>query len=80
MSLPRMIRPSNSKSLRPVPRSWMLSSARTRHVPYSQYGKWMDAAAEFRAADADRDGDEVKAANDELNAFAPRGGCYLWSI
>jgi peptide/nickel transport system substrate-binding protein len=42
--------------------------------PYSQYGKWMDAAAEFRAADADRDGDAVKAVNDELNAFLPEAG------
>jgi peptide/nickel transport system substrate-binding protein len=42
--------------------------------PYSQYGKWMDAAAEFRAANADRDGAEVKAVNDELNAFLPEAG------
>jgi len=42
--------------------------------PYSQYGKWMDAAAEFRAANADRDGDAVKAVNDELNAFTPDAG------
>ena len=27
--------------------------------PYSQYGKWMDAAAKFRAANADRDGADV---------------------
>ncbi|HSJ87893.1 MAG TPA: ABC transporter substrate-binding protein [Anaerolineales bacterium] len=42
--------------------------------PYSQYGKWMDAAAKFRADNADLDGDEVKAANDELNAFLPDAG------
>jgi peptide/nickel transport system substrate-binding protein len=42
--------------------------------PYSQYGKWMDEAAKFRADNADRDGDAVKAANDELNAFAPDSG------
>jgi len=42
--------------------------------PYSQYGKWMDAAAEFRAAGADRDGADVVAANDELNAFLPEEG------
>ncbi|HXD08510.1 MAG TPA: ABC transporter substrate-binding protein, partial [Anaerolineales bacterium] len=42
--------------------------------PYSQYGKWMDAAADFRAANADRDGDAVKAVNDELNAFVPESG------
>ncbi|MEP6894388.1 MAG: ABC transporter substrate-binding protein, partial [Chloroflexota bacterium] len=42
--------------------------------PYSQYGKWMDAAAGFRAADADRDGDAVKAATDELNTFVPDAG------
>ena len=42
--------------------------------PYSQYGKWMDAAAGFRKAAADRDGDTVKAANDELNAFTPDAG------
>ena len=49
-------------------------------LPSSQYGKWMDAAATFRAADADREGDEVKAANEELNAFLPEGRCHLWSI
>lgn len=42
--------------------------------PYSQYGKWMDAAAKFRADGADRDGAEVAAANDELNAFLPDAG------
>jgi len=46
----------------------------TTPVPYSQYGKWMDAAAEFRAANADRDGDAVKAINDELNALTPEAG------
>lgn len=42
--------------------------------PYSQYGTWMDAAAAFRAKAADRDGDEVKKVNDELNAFKPDMG------
>src|SRR5687768_4636533 len=42
--------------------------------PYSQYSKWMDAAAEFRAADADRDGADVTALNEELNAFTPEEG------
>ena len=42
--------------------------------PYSQYGKWMDAAAKFRADKADLDGADVKAANDELNAFLPDAG------
>jgi peptide/nickel transport system substrate-binding protein len=42
--------------------------------PYSQYGQWMDAAAKFRADGADRDGAEVTAANDELNAFTPDAG------
>jgi peptide/nickel transport system substrate-binding protein len=42
--------------------------------PYSQYGKWMDAAAKFRADNVDRDGADVKAANDELNAFLPDTG------
>ncbi len=42
--------------------------------PYSQYGKWMDAAAKFRADDADRDGAEVTAVNDELNTFTPEAG------
>jgi peptide/nickel transport system substrate-binding protein len=42
--------------------------------PYSQYGKWMDAAAKFRADGADRDGADVAAANDELNAFLPDAG------
>ena len=46
----------------------------TTPVPYSQYGKWMDAAAEFRAANADRDGAEVTAVNDELNALTPEAG------
>jgi len=39
--------------------------------PYSQYGKWMDAAAAFRKANADRDSDEVKKVRDELTAFRP---------
>ncbi len=34
----------------------------------------MDAAAKFRADNADRDGDDVNAANDELNAFLPDAG------
>lgn len=42
--------------------------------PYSQYGKWMDAAAGFRSSGADRDGDAIKAANDELNNFTPDAG------
>lgn len=42
--------------------------------PYSQYGTWMDAAAAFRAKAADRDSDEVKKVNDELNAFKPEAG------
>jgi len=42
--------------------------------PYSQYGKWMDAAAKFRADGADRDSAEVTAANDELNTFTPDAG------
>ncbi|MEP7357405.1 MAG: ABC transporter substrate-binding protein, partial [Anaerolineales bacterium] len=42
--------------------------------PYSQYGKWMDQAAAFRAAAADRDGADVTAANAELDAFAPTEG------
>ncbi|HEX9118293.1 MAG TPA: ABC transporter substrate-binding protein [Anaerolineae bacterium] len=42
--------------------------------PYSQYGKWMDAAADFRKSNADRGGDAVKKANDELNAFRPDKG------
>lgn len=47
----------------------IIRSTTTR--PYSQYGKWMDAAAAFRKADADRDGDDVKKVNEELNAFKP---------
>jgi peptide/nickel transport system substrate-binding protein len=39
--------------------------------PTAQYGKWMDAAAKFRKANADRKGNDVKAAIDELNAFRP---------
>src|SRR6266508_5552039 len=46
----------------------------TPPVPYSQYGKWMDAAAKFRAESADPDSDTVKAVNDELNAFLPEAG------
>lgn len=39
--------------------------------PYSQYGKWMDAAADFRKKNVDRKGDDVKKVLDELNAFRP---------
>jgi len=39
--------------------------------PYSQYSKWMDAAAKYRAANANRDGDDVKATVNELAAFRP---------
>ena len=39
--------------------------------PYSQYGKWMDAAAKYRKANANRDGDDVKATVNELAAFRP---------
>ncbi len=39
--------------------------------PYSQYGKWMDAAADFRKKNADRKGDDVKKVLDELTAFRP---------
>ncbi|MBI1802118.1 MAG: hypothetical protein HYR71_10885 [Chloroflexi bacterium] len=39
--------------------------------PYSQYGKWMDQAADFRKQNADRKGDAVKKATDELTAFRP---------
>ncbi len=42
--------------------------------PYSQYGEWMDAAAEFRASGADREGADVAAVNEELNAFLPEEG------
>lgn len=39
--------------------------------PYSQYGKWMDAAAGFRKANADRKSADVTKVLDELNAFRP---------
>ena len=39
--------------------------------PSAQYGKWMDAAAAFRKATADRKGDDVKKVLDELLAFRP---------
>ena len=39
--------------------------------PYAQYGKWMDAAAAFRKANADRKGDDVKKVVDELLALRP---------
>jgi peptide/nickel transport system substrate-binding protein len=39
--------------------------------PSAQYGKWMDAAAAFRKATADRKGDDVKKVLDELLAFTP---------
>ena len=39
--------------------------------PYSVYGKWMDAAADFRKTNADRKGDAVKKVIDEIAAFRP---------
>jgi peptide/nickel transport system substrate-binding protein len=39
--------------------------------PYSQYGKWMDAAAAFRKQNADRKSADVTKVIDELNAFRP---------
>ena len=39
--------------------------------PFVQYGKWMDAAAAFRKANADRKGDDVKKVLDELLTFRP---------
>ncbi len=39
--------------------------------PTAQYGKWMDAAADFRKKNADRKGDDVKKVLDELLAFRP---------
>ncbi|MBI3740235.1 MAG: hypothetical protein HY257_00570 [Chloroflexi bacterium] len=39
--------------------------------PYAQYGKWMDAAADFRKKNADRKSDDVKKVLDELAAFRP---------
>ena len=39
--------------------------------PYAQYGKWMDAAADFRKKNADRKGADVTKALEELTAFRP---------
>jgi len=39
--------------------------------PWVQYGKWMDAAAAFRKAGADRTGADVKKTLDDLLAFRP---------
>ncbi len=39
--------------------------------PYSQFGKWMDAAAAFRKANADRKSTDVTKTLDEMNAFRP---------
>jgi len=47
----------------------IIRSTTTR--PYSQYGKWMDAAAGFRKANADRKSADVTKTLDEMNAFRP---------
>lgn len=47
----------------------IIRSTTTR--PTSQYGKWMDAAAAFRKANADRKGADVTKTLDEMNAFRP---------
>ncbi len=39
--------------------------------PYSQYGKWMDAAATFRKNNTDRKSADVTKTLDELTAFRP---------
>jgi len=59
----------NIKTPGPAILDTIIRSTITR--PYSQYGKWMDAAAEFRKKNADRKGDDVKKVLDELLAFRP---------
>ncbi|MBI5305226.1 MAG: hypothetical protein HY868_24055 [Chloroflexi bacterium] len=39
--------------------------------PYAQYGKWMDAAADFRKKNADRKSTDVTKVLDEMLAFRP---------
>lgn len=59
----------NIKTPGPAILDTIIRSTITR--PYSQYGKWMDAAADFRKKNADRKGDDVKKVLDELLAFRP---------
>ncbi|MBI5035701.1 MAG: hypothetical protein HZB51_34850, partial [Chloroflexi bacterium] len=50
----------------------IIRSTTTR--PYSQYGKWMDAAAGFRKNNTDRKSADVTKTLDEMNAFRPANG------
>ena len=55
----------------PSPRANRLILRSYQPAPYSQYGAWMDKAADFRARGVANDSDEVKAFLDELYAFEP---------
>ncbi|GAP13741.1 ABC-type dipeptide transport system, periplasmic component [Longilinea arvoryzae] len=53
------------------PRVLRLILRANQFAPYSQYGTWMDKAAELRAAGTAADSDEGKALLDDLYAFKP---------
>ncbi len=55
----------------PAPRALRLILRSYQPAPYSQYGKWMDQAAQMRKDGKDVKGDEVKAFLDDLYAFKP---------
>lgn len=55
----------------PAPRALRLILRAYQPAPYSQYGKWMDQAAQMRKDGKDVKGDEVKAFLDDLYAFKP---------
>lgn len=55
----------------PSPRILRLILRSNQAAPYSQYGPWMDQAAELRASRADRDGKQVKKFIKALQDFEP---------
>lgn len=55
----------------PAPRALRNILRAYQPAPYSQYGKWMDEAAQLRADGKDQKGDEAKALLDDLYAFKP---------
>lgn len=55
----------------PSPRALRLILRAYQPAPYSQYGKWMDEAAQLRADGKANDSDEAKALIDDLYAFRP---------
>jgi peptide/nickel transport system substrate-binding protein len=55
----------------PSPRVQRLVLRSYQPAPYSQYGKWMDAAGKLRADGKAADSEEAKALLDDLYAFKP---------